>query len=77
MPRSRTQAEDRAITAMARLAKLAKVAKLAAAAHTATRQADEATAAAERARADVTQVIIETAPLLGEEQREQIRGALA
>lgn len=74
MPRSRTPAEHSAITTMARLAKLTK---LVATAHTTSRHAAEATAAADRARADVTQVIIEAAPLLAEEQRERIRGAFA
>jgi len=66
-----TPAEHRAVARAARFARA--VQQLCAA----DRKAGAAAAAADRARADVVEAIIDVAPLLTPEDREQARGALA
>jgi hypothetical protein len=69
-----TPAEGRAL---ARAARAAQAARAIQQLHTADRQAAAAAAIADRARADVVEAIIDVAPLLTPQDREQLRGALA
>lgn len=59
------------------MARAARVARAAQRLHAADRKAAEAAEVVQRACADAVEAVIELAPLLAAEQREQLRGALA